>query len=249
MYLTTPQNHAYAVDVRTGRPLWHYQRTLPKEMSLCCGPQNRGLAALGDRLFMGTLDAHVVEPRREDRPRALGRRRGGRGQGLQLHGRAAGREGQGHRRRGRRRVRRSRLHRRLRRRSREARVALLHDPGDGEPGNDDLEGRLVEARRRADLGHRLVRSRAQPALLGHRQPRTADVRRQPARRQPVLGFAGRARPRHRHAEVAFPVHAARRARLGLHAHADPVRRHDRRHSRASWWRSPTATGSSTCWIA
>src|SRR5438105_7331082 len=60
MYLTTPQNHAYAVDVRTGRPLWHYERTLPKTMSLCCGPQNRGLAALGDRLFMGTLDAHIV---------------------------------------------------------------------------------------------------------------------------------------------------------------------------------------------
>src|SRR6185436_8593651 len=35
MYLTTPQNHAYAVDVRTGRPLWHYERTLPKETSLC----------------------------------------------------------------------------------------------------------------------------------------------------------------------------------------------------------------------
>ena len=60
MYLTTPQNHAYAVDARTGRPLWHYERTLPKEMSLCCGPQNRGFAALGDRVFMGTLDAHVV---------------------------------------------------------------------------------------------------------------------------------------------------------------------------------------------
>ena len=51
MYLTAPQNHAYAIDVRTGRPLWHYERTLPKEMSLCCGPQNRGFAALGDRLF------------------------------------------------------------------------------------------------------------------------------------------------------------------------------------------------------
>src|SRR5215831_6752771 len=60
MYLTTPQNHAFAVDVRSGRPLWHYQRTLPKDMSLCCGPQNRGVAALGDRVFMGTLDAHVV---------------------------------------------------------------------------------------------------------------------------------------------------------------------------------------------
>jgi alcohol dehydrogenase (cytochrome c) len=60
MYFTAPNNHAYAVDVRTGRPLWHYERTLPKEMSLCCGPQNRGVAMLGDRVFMGTLDAHVV---------------------------------------------------------------------------------------------------------------------------------------------------------------------------------------------
>ena len=60
MYFTAPQNHAFAVDVRTGRPLWHYERNLPKDLSLCCGPQNRGFAALGDRVFMGTLDAHVV---------------------------------------------------------------------------------------------------------------------------------------------------------------------------------------------
>ena len=60
MYITAPQNHAFAVDVRTGRPLWHYERALPKTMSLCCGPQNRGMAALGDKVFMGTLDAHVV---------------------------------------------------------------------------------------------------------------------------------------------------------------------------------------------
>jgi alcohol dehydrogenase (cytochrome c) len=60
MYVTAPQNHAFALDVRTGRPLWHYERTLPKELSLCCGMQNRGFAALGDRVFMGTVDAHVV---------------------------------------------------------------------------------------------------------------------------------------------------------------------------------------------
>jgi alcohol dehydrogenase (cytochrome c) len=60
MYLTAPQNHAYALDVRTGRSIWQYERSLPKVMSICCGPQNRGFAALGDRLFMGTLDAHVV---------------------------------------------------------------------------------------------------------------------------------------------------------------------------------------------
>jgi alcohol dehydrogenase (cytochrome c) len=60
MYVTAPDNHAFAIDVRTGRPLWHYARSLPKTMSLCCGPQNRGVAALGDKVFMGTLDAHVV---------------------------------------------------------------------------------------------------------------------------------------------------------------------------------------------
>src|SRR5207245_9137855 len=60
MYLTTPQNHAYAVDVRTGRPLWHYERNLPKEMSLSCGPQNPGLAALGDGLLSAPPHPHVV---------------------------------------------------------------------------------------------------------------------------------------------------------------------------------------------
>ncbi len=60
MYLTTPQNHAFALDVRTGRPLWHYERSLPEKMSLCCGPQNRGFGILGDRLFLATLDAHIV---------------------------------------------------------------------------------------------------------------------------------------------------------------------------------------------
>src|ERR1041385_1089667 len=30
MYLTTAQNHAFALDLKTGRPLWHYKRDLPK---------------------------------------------------------------------------------------------------------------------------------------------------------------------------------------------------------------------------
>src|SRR5260370_40767978 len=28
--------------------------------SVCCGPVNRGLGILGDRMYMGTLDAHLV---------------------------------------------------------------------------------------------------------------------------------------------------------------------------------------------
>ena len=61
----------------------------------------------------------------------------------------------------------------------QARVALLHDPGRGRAGQRHLGGRLVEARRRADVGHRLVRSGAEPLYWGTGQPRTADVRREP----------------------------------------------------------------------
>ena len=61
-YLTGNNNQAFALDARTGRPIWTYRRTLPQNFSasVCCGPVNRGFAMLGDRLYMGTLDAHLV---------------------------------------------------------------------------------------------------------------------------------------------------------------------------------------------
>jgi alcohol dehydrogenase (cytochrome c) len=60
MYITTPWNHAYAVDCKTGAQLWHYQKSLPENLALCCDAVNRGFAAWGDRLYMTTLDAHLV---------------------------------------------------------------------------------------------------------------------------------------------------------------------------------------------
>jgi len=60
LYFTGASNHAWAIDGKTGRQLWHYQRTLPPGLKVCCGPVNRGFAAQGDRLFMTTLDAHLV---------------------------------------------------------------------------------------------------------------------------------------------------------------------------------------------
>ena len=59
MYITAPYNNGYALDARTGRQLWRYQRRLP-DQSLCCGPINRGFALLRDKLFMATLDSHLV---------------------------------------------------------------------------------------------------------------------------------------------------------------------------------------------
>src|SRR5438876_5210171 len=60
LYVTGPNNHAWALDARTGRPFWRYRRELPTDLRVCCGPVNRGFAALGNRLFMTTLDAHLV---------------------------------------------------------------------------------------------------------------------------------------------------------------------------------------------
>jgi alcohol dehydrogenase (cytochrome c) len=60
MYVTGPLNHAWAIDARSGRQIWHYQRQLPQGLKVCCGMVNRGFAVYGDRLFMGTLDAHFI---------------------------------------------------------------------------------------------------------------------------------------------------------------------------------------------
>jgi alcohol dehydrogenase (cytochrome c) len=60
MYLTEPPSNVEAIDAKTGRRIWHYQRTLPEDIRVCCGLVNRGLAALGDRVYLATLDAHLV---------------------------------------------------------------------------------------------------------------------------------------------------------------------------------------------
>lgn len=60
LYGTGPNNRAFAIDARTGRAIWRYQRVLPPKVTACCGMVNRGFAILGNRLFMATLDAHVI---------------------------------------------------------------------------------------------------------------------------------------------------------------------------------------------
>jgi alcohol dehydrogenase (cytochrome c) len=60
MYISEPPSDVTALDLRTGRPLWKYRRSLPKGIVVCCGQVNRGLAALDDQLFVGTVDAHLV---------------------------------------------------------------------------------------------------------------------------------------------------------------------------------------------
>src|SRR5438132_4113188 len=60
MFLTTSFNHVYAINAATGEEYWHYKHKMGPITTFCCGPNNRGVAVLGDMLYMGTLDAKLV---------------------------------------------------------------------------------------------------------------------------------------------------------------------------------------------
>ena len=60
MYTVQPPNDVVALDAATGRVFWTY-RYNPSSLSRpCCGRMNRGLAVLGDTLFMGAIDGHLL---------------------------------------------------------------------------------------------------------------------------------------------------------------------------------------------
>ena len=59
MYLTQRPNDVVALDAATGRVFWVYRYT-NESVIACCGSNNRGVAILGELLYMGTLDAHLV---------------------------------------------------------------------------------------------------------------------------------------------------------------------------------------------
>ena len=44
LYGTGQDDRAFALDAKTGRPIWQYQRALPGDIRPCCGRVNRGLA-------------------------------------------------------------------------------------------------------------------------------------------------------------------------------------------------------------
>ena len=60
MYVTGP-NQAYALDARSGHPIWHYDRPrTPGVVSDASLGTNRGAAILGDKIFMVTDNAHLL---------------------------------------------------------------------------------------------------------------------------------------------------------------------------------------------
>ncbi len=60
MYLTQSPNDVVALDAKSGRVFWLYHYAPSPAARPCCGIVNRGVAILGDTLFMATVDAHLV---------------------------------------------------------------------------------------------------------------------------------------------------------------------------------------------
>ncbi len=60
MYITQRPNDVIAMDPVTGRVFWVYKHTPAENARVCCGANNRGIAILGDKVYMGTLDARLI---------------------------------------------------------------------------------------------------------------------------------------------------------------------------------------------
>ena len=110
LYGTGQDDRAFALDARTGRPIWQYQRALPGDIRPCCGRVNRGLAILGDKVFMGDARFACDRAGHENGQCCLGRDGCRLHQGLQLHAGAVGDQELGSGGHFGRRVRHSRIH-------------------------------------------------------------------------------------------------------------------------------------------
>ena len=60
MFVTEPPATVVALNAKTGKVIWKYERSIPTDLPLCCGKVNRGLAILGNLLFFGSLDGYLV---------------------------------------------------------------------------------------------------------------------------------------------------------------------------------------------
>jgi len=60
LYTVQPPNVVVAVDAVSGRIFWTHPYSPVAAARACCGRVNRGLAILGNTLFMGTIDGNLV---------------------------------------------------------------------------------------------------------------------------------------------------------------------------------------------
>jgi alcohol dehydrogenase (cytochrome c) len=60
MYVSGWDGWVWCLDARSGEELWRYKHAVPFDTSLCCGNVNRGVAVAKGKVFVVTLNAHVL---------------------------------------------------------------------------------------------------------------------------------------------------------------------------------------------
>lgn len=60
LMIVSNSNEAYALDAASGREVWHYRRAVAEGEGAEAQAANRGVAVLGDKIFMATPDAHLL---------------------------------------------------------------------------------------------------------------------------------------------------------------------------------------------
>src|SRR5688500_8247105 len=62
MVVTSAWSKVFALDARSGRELWRFDPKVEgaKAIDACCDVVNRGVAAWGHRVFVGTLDGRLI---------------------------------------------------------------------------------------------------------------------------------------------------------------------------------------------
>jgi alcohol dehydrogenase (cytochrome c) len=60
MYATQAPSDVVALDATTGRVFWTFSANVKAESRTCCGRVNRGVAILGDNVFVGTIDGRLI---------------------------------------------------------------------------------------------------------------------------------------------------------------------------------------------
>jgi PQQ-dependent dehydrogenase (methanol/ethanol family) len=60
MYTSGPPGQVFALDAKSGQQIWKYERRQKVTNPYESNPYNRGVAVLGNRVFVGTLDAALV---------------------------------------------------------------------------------------------------------------------------------------------------------------------------------------------
>lgn len=60
LFVTEPPEGVTALDANTGAVLWQFHRPVPAGIPNCCGAPNKGVAVLGNNVYVGTFDGHLL---------------------------------------------------------------------------------------------------------------------------------------------------------------------------------------------